>query len=86
MGTEPNRLTGKVVKGVIVLENGERLPDGTLVRTEPVVEPEPVKSAPQVSRLREMLLRHAGVISDPELPTDLADNLDHYLYGTPKKK
>ncbi|HEV8606854.1 MAG TPA: hypothetical protein VGQ99_16035 [Tepidisphaeraceae bacterium] len=25
-------------------------------------------------------------IDDPSLPTDLSENLDHYLYGTPKKK
>jgi hypothetical protein len=33
-----------------------------------------------------MLLNHAGAISDPELPTDLSENLDHYLYGTLKTK
>ena len=33
-----------------------------------------------------MLLSHAGVIDDPELPTDLSVNLDHYLYGTPKRQ
>jgi hypothetical protein len=86
MATEPNQMTGKVVNGVIVLENGQRLPDGTIVRIEPVGEPAPPTSAPQVSQLREMLLNHAGAISDPELPTDLSENLDHYLYGTLKTK
>ena len=26
----------------------------------------------------------AGEIKDDDLPKDLADNLEHYLYGTPK--
>lgn len=38
------------------------------------------------SSLREMLLSFAGVIEDADLPSDLAENLDHYLYGTPKRQ
>jgi len=86
MATEPNQMTGKVVNGVIILENGQRLPDGTIVKIEPVGETAPPKSIPKVSQLREMLLNHAGAISDPELPADLSENLDHYLYGTLKTK
>ncbi|MDX6612868.1 MAG: hypothetical protein QOD75_2054 [Blastocatellia bacterium] len=86
MATEPTQLTGKVVKGVIVIENGQRLPDGTVVRIEPVGETAPPDSVPDVNQLREMLLNHAGAISDSELPTDLSENLDHYLYGTAKTK
>jgi hypothetical protein len=86
VATEPNQMTGKVIDGVIVIENGQKLPDGTMVRIEPLGETAPRESLPEVSRLREMLLNHAGVISDPELPTDLSKNLDHYLYGTIKTK
>jgi energy-coupling factor transporter ATP-binding protein EcfA2 len=86
MATQETELTGKVVNGVIVLENGQSLPDGTLVRVEPVTEPEAAQSVSQVSELREMLLSHAGVLGDSDLPADLAQNLDHYLYGTPKVK
>jgi hypothetical protein len=82
MSTE---LTGKVVNGMIVLENGGTLPDGTIVKIEPVVDSGPAGPMNQISQLREMLLSHAGVIADPELPNDLAENLDHYLYGTPKR-
>lgn len=85
MATESTALTGKVVNGVIILENGGTLPDGTIVRVEPLADLKPAESVNQVSQLREMLLSHAGVIDDPELPTDLAENLDHYLYGTPKR-
>lgn len=83
MATEPTELTGKVVNGVVVFENGESLPEGTPVKIEPLADASPPKPA---SRLAEMLLSHAGVIDDPELPTDLAANLDHYLYGTPKRQ
>lgn len=83
MATEPTELTGKVVNGVVVFENGETLPEGTPVKIEPLANDAESKPA---SRLAEMLLSHAGVIDDPDLPTDLADNLDHYLYGKPKRK
>ncbi len=84
MATDPTELTGKVVDGVIILENGGTLPDGTIVKVEPVVAPEPAESLNEISQLRQMLLSHGGAIDDPELPADLAQNLDHYLYGTPK--
>jgi hypothetical protein len=87
MATEPKELTGKVVDGVVIFENGETLPDGTIVRVEPIApEPKPTSDSHDFQQLREMLLSHAGVINDPDLPTDLADNLDHYLYGTPKRR
>jgi len=85
MATEPRELTGKVVRGVVVFENGETLPDGTVVKVEPLRDTEVVEAFPDVRRLRELLLSFDGVINDPELPTDLAENLDHYLYGTPKR-
>jgi hypothetical protein len=83
MATEPTELTGKVINGVVVFENGESLPEGTPVKIEPLSD---VSQPKPPSRLAKMLLSHAGVIDDPDLPTDLADNLDHYLYGTPKRK
>jgi hypothetical protein len=86
MATESKELTGKVVDGVVVFENGESLPEGTPVRVEPItMASESATDSHDFQRLREMLLSFAGVINDPELPTDLSDNLDHYLYGTPKK-
>ena len=83
MATEPRELTGKVINGVVVFENGESLPEGTEVKVEPVgqlPEPKADKDVPEdIKRMREMLLSHAGVIKDSDLPKDLADNLDHYL-------
>lgn len=83
MATEPTELTGKVVDGVVVFENGDSLPEGTPVRIQPLTEASQPKP---LSRLAEMLLSHAGTIDDPDLPTDLSINLDHYLYGTPKRQ
>lgn len=86
MATEPTELIGKVVNGVVVFENGEVLPDGTIVKVKPITTgSERTSASHDFQRLREMLLSFAGVIDDPELPTDFSENLDHYLYGTPKR-
>ncbi len=73
---------GEVRDGVIVLENGVRLPDGTRVQVEPL-KGEPPTGEPEPGSLAAMLLEFAGIADD--LPPDLSRNHDHYLYGTPKK-
>lgn len=84
MATEPTGLTGKVVKGVVVLDQPGRLEDGTTVRVQPYEKNSEARGK-DINSLREMLLSHAGVIEDGSLPPDLAENLDHYLYGTSTK-
>lgn len=32
------------------------------------------------------LLRLVGMVDDPELPDDMAEQHDHYLYGSPKRE
>lgn len=66
---------GEVKGGVIILEPGVQLPDGTVVSVEPVAAQRPHADDP----LRQMtqLAMDAGV-------SDLATNIDHYLYGHPK--
>jgi hypothetical protein len=86
-----NSYHGKVVNGVIVLENGAALPEGVAVKIE-LLEERLAPALPHngqamaeqkaASPLGEMLLKYAGVIDD--LPADIARNHDHYLYGTPK--
>ena len=71
---------GRVSNGVVVLENGATLPDGTVVRVEAVVSPQ---GAEAQSSWADELLELAG--SAQGLPSDLARNHDHYLYGTPKR-
>ena len=81
MATEPTELTGKVVNGVVVLDQPGVLEDGTAVRVRPVEKPSEAEG--DVSSLREMLLSFAGTVEG--LPSDMALNHDHYLYGVPKK-
>jgi hypothetical protein len=70
-------LTVTIKNGVVVLENGTILPEGTRVRIEPI---KPV----DLPTLEKML---ADVIGKAKgLPPDLAENHDHYLHGRPKKK
>jgi hypothetical protein len=72
--------TGQVVNGVIVLDEGcAALPEGTKVR----VERERADMKVALSDLSEKLRSLAG--SAEGLPEDLAENLDHYLHGHPKR-
>ena len=70
---------GKITNGAIVVPPEAHLPDGTEVRVEPVAP-----SAAKSRRERAAALRKLAAAL-PELPTDLAKNHDHYLYGTPKR-
>ena len=66
---------GRVSNGVVVLEQGADLPEGTQVRVEPVNEP-------ARKTLYERLKDFAGVAEG--LPEDLAQQHDHYIHGSPK--
>ena len=68
---------GTVQKGVVVLDAGHSLPEGARVE---VLLPEIIRGNPT---LAERLLKHAGTV--PGLPSDLADQHDHYLHGTPRR-
>lgn len=64
---------GKVTKGTVVLPPEANLPEGTTVRVEPI--------APETLATR--LKRVIGAVHD--MPSDLAENHDHYLHGVSKK-
>jgi hypothetical protein len=66
---------GKVSGGIVVLEPGVNLPDGADVRIELVTHPP--------TTLGQRLMKFAGRARD--LPSDMADNHDHYLHGQPKR-
>lgn len=78
---------GIVKNGKIVLKKPSKLAEGETVTIRPKTARR--KSARR-SRARgsasEFLLRFAGKINDPSLPSDLSTNHDHYLYGVPKNK
>ncbi len=76
MESAPREFIGTVINGVVVLQTLEKIPEGIQVRVsviEAADEPEP---------LGKRLLKFAGTI--PGLPTDMAENHDHYIHGQPK--
>lgn len=72
---------GIVRGGVVVLEPGTSLQEGSQVRIE-VVRPTAADSA--VPTLYDRVQDFIGIADD--LPADMADNHDHYLHGRPKKQ
>lgn len=70
-------LEGTVQNGIVVLEKGCNVPNGTHVQ---VIVPE-AQGPPRTAK--ELLTQMAGCMTD--LPSDLARNHDHYLHGTPKQ-
>ncbi len=85
-------IRGRVKGGVVVLDDSGSLPEGTVVHVEPVEVAEPPGAAeePEAGEERsdgptiwEKLRKLAGTVEG--LPSDLARNHDHYLYGLPKK-
>ncbi len=69
---------GTVQGGVVVLEPGAQLADGTLVRVEPMAK----VAATMTPKIRD-ISRICELAGDTGVP-DLATNIDHYLYGHPK--
>jgi hypothetical protein len=70
-------LEGTVINGTIVLDGGQRLPEGSRVQVA-------LKEMPKAaSPLGEALLKLAGTALG--LPDDMAAQHDHYLHGTPKR-
>lgn len=74
--------TATVENDSIKLPPGIHLPDGTEVVIEPR-EKAPAAAAPERKTLAERYAKFIGVVKDA--PPDLAENLDHYLYGLPKR-
>ena len=69
---------GTVQNGVAVPTGGESLPEGAAVTT--IVRSQ---SQPDNGSLRDLLLEFAGTIHS--LPSDMAEQHDHYLHGRPKE-
>ncbi len=70
-----DRITATIKEHRIDLPLDVDWPDGMMVNIEP---------APQRGlSLAEIFKKYDGIADD--LPEDLAENLDHYLHGQPKK-
>jgi hypothetical protein len=75
---------GHVEKGIVVLDDPVALPDGLKVQIELLPAGQAgIVTDDNTETLGQKLLKHAGKAIG--LPPDLAENHDHYLYGTPKK-
>jgi hypothetical protein len=82
-GDRAMTIAGTVQNGVVILEGGPPLPDGTRVEVVvPKPKPTPPPAEPGEPTLRS-LLKFAGVIKG--MPADFAAQHDHYIHGTPKR-
>ena len=68
---------GQVRNGVVVLEGNPPLAQGTAVRVEAV------EASAQSPDVWDELLKLPGTAEG--LPPDASRNVDHYLYGQPKR-
>jgi hypothetical protein len=76
-----------------VTGRGEMSPEGKLLRITKVEKLEILpaseaaldKSGPPIEDILEELAGEVPQAEWDKLPVDLTDNLDHYLYGTPKR-
>ncbi len=75
---------GYVKNGVVILEAPAELPDGTQVRVEPLSVQQSDADEEDLPTLYERLEPFVGKAQG--LPPDMSVNLDHYLYGVPKKQ
>ena len=68
---------GHIRDGAVVLDEPVKLPDGTSVE----VDVRALLSGDEGPTLYERLRDVIGIA--PGLPTDMAENHDHYIHGTP---
>ncbi len=68
---------GHIKNGVVVVDGGADLPEGAEVQVVLLAAGDPGTT------LGQRLMKYSGKAEG--LPSDLARNHDHYLYGTPKK-
>jgi hypothetical protein len=76
-------ILGQVQNGVVVFEVPGILREGTEVAIQPISPRKKKPASTQHTTVRPALARLAGKAKG--LPRDAARNLDHYLYGHPKR-
>jgi hypothetical protein len=82
--------TGEIRNGVVVFDPVAPLPEGTKVRVEPVDRLETLTSGSDsdpIAGTRALLLAWARKAEEtaPPLPSDLAENRNHYAHGKPRE-
>ena len=75
---------GHVEAGRVVLDDPAALPDGTVVSVHPLKTRRTVRGRRRPPTLAQRLAPFIGKAKG--LPADASANLDHYLYGLPKRK
>ncbi len=75
---------GHVENGMIRLEEATTLPEGAEVEVRFLSKDEPQQAEEDIPSLYERLKDLAGKAEG--LPPDASVNLDHYLYGSPKRQ
>lgn len=75
--------TGHVQNGQVVLDEPLPFEDGAIVEIA-VVTPIPSATKP-VEQLTHFERYRDFIGSIPDLPSDMAEQHDHYIHGTPKK-
>ena len=75
---------GRVENGAIRLEDAPVLPEGVEVEVHVLAEPASQEGEGEIPSLYERLKDLVGQAEG--LPPDASINLDHYLYGLPKRQ
>jgi hypothetical protein len=75
---------GHVNNGVVVLDDAVTLPEGLSVRVEPADSVPDEDDEENIPTLFERLAPFVGKLEG--LPPDASVNVDHYLYGLPKRE
>ncbi len=81
---------GKVKNGKVILANSKGLPEGAEVEIRILKKPRKSSKANSKKKRqppRSLAERYAAFIGKAKgLPPDMSANLDHYLYGLPKRQ
>jgi hypothetical protein len=72
-------IRGHVQNGVVVIDGAQSLPEGAQVEVSLVLPKDNSEQGP----LRNLLLEFAGTVEG--LPSDMAEQHDHYIHRRPKK-
>jgi hypothetical protein len=74
---------GTIQNGMVVFDNGVKLPEGATVRIELLSEPDENKTSKIDKSQLDPVFRMGEMAIDTGIP-DLGVNINHYLYGHPK--
>ena len=79
-------LHGHIENGAIIFDPPVALPEGAAVEVQ-VISVAPAQEAPAIAEAPSLLERMKDFVGTFEgLPPDASVNLDHYLYGSPKRQ